>query len=79
MPSSPQTFLEVAHMTHYHIRWTNSELDWEAFPTRDEAETEAERLKRLDESYTIEELDGDCQRCKNISPLPQQRINQGFS
>jgi hypothetical protein len=56
-------------MNHYHIRWTNSELDWEAFPTREEAKTEAERLKRMDESYTIEELNGDCQRCNNIKPL----------
>jgi hypothetical protein len=50
-------------MNHYHIRWDKSNLDWEAFPTKDEAVVEAERLKRVDENYGIEERDGNCERC----------------
>jgi len=48
---------------HYHIRWSSSKLDWEAFRTRQEAETEAKQLVRPGESYTIEQLDGNCPRC----------------
>lgn len=54
-------------MNHYHIRWDNSKLDWEAFQTEEEAKAAAERLKRAGENYAIEELDGDCQRCKRSS------------
>ena len=50
-------------MNHYHIRWADSKIDWQAFQTEDEAVAEAERLKRLDESYNIEERDGNCERC----------------
>jgi len=53
-------------MNHYHIRWDNSNLDWEAFPTKDEALVEAERLKRVDENYSIEEHDGNCERCQRL-------------
>jgi hypothetical protein len=55
-------------MNHYHIRWANSKLDWEAFRTKEEARTEAERLKHPGEEYLIEELDGECVRCKEIKP-----------
>jgi hypothetical protein len=55
-------------MNHYHIRWDNSNLDWEAFPTKDEAVVEAERLKLLNENYTIVERNGNCERCLRVSP-----------
>jgi hypothetical protein len=53
-------------MNHYHIRWGDSKLDWQAFQTVEEAETEAERLKRSDEKYGIEQRDGDCEKCKSL-------------
>ena len=53
-------------MNHYHIRWADSKLDWQTFQTVEEAHTEAERLKRPDEKYVIEERDGDCERCQVI-------------
>ena len=53
-------------MNHYHIRWANSTVDWQAFRTKDEAVAEAERLKRLDENYNIEECDGNCERCLRL-------------
>lgn len=55
-------------MTHYHIRWADSKMDWQAFRTRDEAVIEAERLKRPDENYSIEERNGDCERCLRLNP-----------
>lgn len=54
-------------MNHYHIRWANSKIDWEAFKTKDEAAAEAERLKRVDEKYTIEEADGNCEGCLRLN------------
>jgi hypothetical protein len=54
-------------MNHYHIRWDNSKVDWQAFRTKDEAVADAERLKRLDENYNIEERDGNCERCQQLS------------
>lgn len=55
-------------MTHYHIRWASSKIDWQAFQTQDEAVAEAERLKRLDENYNIEERDGNCESCLRLIP-----------
>jgi hypothetical protein len=55
-------------VNHYHIRWADSKLDWEAFVTEDEARAQAERLKRPGESYVIEQTDGDCQRCRKLRP-----------
>ena len=54
-------------MTHYHIRWADSKIDWQAFPTKDEAVADAERLKQVDESYSIEEHDGNCERCQRLN------------
>ena len=54
-------------MTHYHIRWANSKLDWEAFETAQEAKAAAELLRRPNENYVIEELDGNCQRCNKLA------------
>ena len=51
-------------MTHYHIRWSGREvLDWEAFSNHADAEASAKELVRWGESYTIEELNGNCPRC----------------
>ena len=55
-------------MNHYHIRWADSKVDWQAFHTRDEAVAEAERLKRFDETYNIEERDDNCERCQLLMP-----------
>ena len=49
---------------HYHIRWSNSNLDWKPFPTSEEAAKFAKHLKRPNESYLIEERDSDCERCR---------------
>jgi hypothetical protein len=54
-------------MTHYHIRWADSKIDWQAFPTKDETVVEAERLKRVGENYSIEEHDGNCERCQRLN------------
>lgn len=54
-------------MLHYHIRWANSKLDWEAFQSEEEAKALAELLKHPHENYVIEVLDGDCQRCNRLA------------
>ena len=52
-------------MTHYHIRWAQIPLlDWESFNTRVEAEAAAQILARPGETYTIEEYDETCPRCR---------------
>lgn len=50
-------------MIHYHIRWSNSKLDWQAFRSREEAGKSAKDLVRPQESYAIEEFGEDCARC----------------
>ena len=42
---------------HYHIRWSDSKLDWKRFSTSEEAERAAGRLVRLGETFTIEHVD----------------------
>jgi hypothetical protein len=63
-------------MLHYHIRWSEkivsnwkcfSALDWEAFTSRAEAEASARQLVRQNETYTIEEHDGNCPRCQDAA------------
>jgi hypothetical protein len=64
-------------MLHYHIHWSNSmlhveafatpELDWEAFPTPEEAKAQAEQLVKPGESYVIVEVDGGCPRCGSLA------------
>ena len=49
---------------HYHIRWSDSSLDWKPFPTKEEATILAGQIKKLNESFTIVERDGECERCK---------------
>jgi hypothetical protein len=57
--------VSVSH-EHFHIRWSaplGSKLDWEAFTNKDDAEGRAVELVRPDESYTIEQFDGNCPVC----------------
>jgi GAF domain-containing protein len=61
-------------MPHYHIRWSNSKLDWEAFRTTEEAQAQAEQLVRLGESYVIEQVDGDCPRCSSLANFAGRTI-----
>jgi hypothetical protein len=56
---------------HYHIRWADGKLDWEAFDTEQEATAAAKQLMRVGETYTIEQLDGDCLGCRSIQRKPQ--------
>lgn len=49
---------------HYHIRWSNFSLDWKPFPTKEEATILGEQIKKPNENFTIEERDGECERCK---------------
>jgi hypothetical protein len=52
-------------MPHYHIHWSGKDaLDWESFGSRAEAEASAKQLVRLGETYTIDERDEDCPRCR---------------
>lgn len=42
---------------HYHIRWSDSKLDWKPFSTREETEQAARRLARRGEAFTVEHAD----------------------
>ena len=68
-------------MNHFHVRWVNSKLDWEAFETEEAAKAQGERLKRPGETYLIEAHDGDCQLCKKLKPggLVRTNSDQGDS
>ncbi len=59
-------------MTHYHIRWVSfgTKLDWEAFRTREEAHSRADQLVQSNETFTIEQFDGNCPRCNPTAPAP---------
>ena len=65
---------------HYHIRWSNSKLDWERFSTRQEAEQAANQLARPGETFTIEHVDDKtCLLCLKIykGALPNDKIGNG--
>ena len=49
---------------HFHIRWSNVSLYWERFDSREEAEAHAKKLMRRDETFTVEEHDEMCQKCR---------------
>lgn len=53
-------------MAHYHIRWRDSDLDWEAFSTQEAAELRAAALVRPNETYAIEQFDGNCPQCLSL-------------
>lgn len=54
--------MNVEH--HFHIRWSDSNVDWKAFSTSEEAQEIAESIKKKGESYSIEEYDGECEPCR---------------
>jgi hypothetical protein len=58
---------------HFHIRWSDSSLDWKAFPTKEEATRLAALLKKPDQHYSIEEFDDECERCKVLLSQAQAR------
>ena len=48
-------------------RWSSlPELDYQPFPTREEAEDAAREWRRPSETYAIVEADETCERCKSI-------------
>lgn len=49
---------------HFHVRWSDSTLDWKAFETSEEARTHAEELVLSGETYVIEEFDPTFPRCR---------------
>jgi GAF domain-containing protein len=61
-------------MPHYHIRWSDSKLDWQAFSRPDVAQAQAEQLVRLGESYVIEQVDGNCPRCSSLLNLVGRNV-----
>lgn len=61
-------------MLHYHIRWSNSKLDWEAFSTPEEAQSQAKQLVKVEERYVIEQVDGDCARCSELQQLAGRNV-----
>jgi len=64
-------------MVHYHIRWSNSQLDWEAFCTQVEAEASALDLVLPDESYIIQEFDETCSECSALKGQIDSRKSVG--
>jgi hypothetical protein len=48
---------------HFHIRWSESNVDWERFETRKEAEERAAQIALIGDTFTIEEFDYPCTRC----------------
>lgn len=59
-------------MNHYHIRWGDGTLDWEAFANEEEAKNAATSLVRDGEKYAVEQLDGNCSRCHNLEAFVQR-------
>lgn len=49
---------------HYHIRWDSGRVDWEPFSSREEAEWRAQEIVMSRETYSIEQFDRLCERCK---------------
>ena len=63
-------------VTHYHIRWSNSKLDWQAFRSPEEANASAGQLARQGESYAVEKFEGECWRCAQITEFYRQMRRQ---
>ena len=57
---------------HYHIRWSNSKVDWQAFRSPAEANASARQLARQDEAYAVEKFEGKCWRCAQITEFYRQ-------
>jgi hypothetical protein len=62
------------NLLHYHIRWSAvARLDWERFSTSAQAEVSAKGLVRQHETYTIEEHDEACPRCRDAMKAKMAR------
>jgi hypothetical protein len=62
--------MDHMQLPHYHIRWSGKPtLDWEDFSTRAEAQARAKQLVRQDETFTNEEHNGTCLRCRDAMKL----------
>ena len=49
---------------HYHIRWSDSKVDWERFRTHEEAEQAAKQLAHPGETFTVQHVDDEtCTEC----------------
>ena len=59
---------------HYHIRWSDSNVDWKPFNTSEQAREVAERIKRPNENYIIEEYDGGCERCRVAADFLKRQL-----
>jgi hypothetical protein len=62
-------------MIHFHICWSESRLDWEAFQTKQEAITQAKELKRPGETYLIQQFDDNCSRCNQLRDDPSSSLH----
>jgi hypothetical protein len=63
---------------HYHIRWSDSKLDWERFRTPQEAEQAARQLARPGETFTLEHADDNtCGQCLKIFKTGLANNNSG--
>jgi len=63
-------------MRHYHIRWSNGNLDWERYRTRAEAESGAKKLLQYEETYAIEEHGESCPRCPDVVKAKLRQANK---
>jgi hypothetical protein len=52
--------------SHFHIRWSGGELDYERFGSRQAAGESAKLLVRFGETYSVEEFDDSCNICAEI-------------
>lgn len=61
---------------HYHIRWSDSKLDWERASTREEAEQAAKQLVRPGETFTLEYIDDvTCMQCLKMTKFGSEQVN----
>lgn len=54
--------MRPSSQTHYYIRWSDAEVDRERHETR--AAARAQRLRRAEESFTIETFEENCCFCR---------------
>ena len=59
---------------HYHIRWSDSSIDWMAFATKEEATSAAGEMRKPNETYVIIGCDDDCERCKLFESEAMSRL-----
>lgn len=71
---------------HYHIRWSDSAIDWKAFASKDEAIEHAGRIKKANETYITIERGDECERCNMFKSKANQfadfghfELNRDFS